>query len=83
MDYDDLVNLQRNFNLTATVVDSKPDHQASTYIEIEVTDYNDEVPQFVESQKSATLSENATVGTSITRFNATDRDVNPEYKKFE
>ncbi|XP_052798901.1 neural-cadherin-like [Mya arenaria] len=83
VDYDDLTNLQRNFNLTAYVVDSNPAHRAQTYIEIEVTDYNDEVPKFVEPQKSVTLREDVEVGKSIAHFNATDRDVNPDFSHFE
>ncbi|KAH3883569.1 hypothetical protein DPMN_007529, partial [Dreissena polymorpha] len=83
VDYDDLDNLQRNFNLTAIVVDADPNHKDQTSIQIIVTDYNDEVPTFDKAQKSVTVAENMAVGTSVAHFNATDRDVNPEYKKFE
>ncbi|XP_052798683.1 neural-cadherin-like isoform X2 [Mya arenaria] len=83
VDYDDRVNIQRSFNLTAYVVDSNPDHRAQTYIEIEVTDYNDEVPTFTEPQKSVTLKEDVAVGMYIAKFTATDSDVNIEYSHFE
>lgn len=87
MDYDDLENLQRNFNLTAYAVDPDPgqnnEKRAQTYIEVTVTDYNDEVPIFDPPEKVKTIAENADVGTLLETFTATDRDVNPQYKNFE
>jgi hypothetical protein len=87
VDYDDLNNLQRNFNLTAYAVDPDPginnEKRAQTYIEVIVTDYNDEVPTFQNPKQQTSVAEDAGIGTSLARFTATDRDVDENYKKFE
>ena len=87
VDYDDLQNLQRNFNLTAYAVDPDPgpnnEKRAQTYIEVIVTDYNDEVPTFENPKQQTSVAEDAQVGTSLATFTATDRDVDENYSKFE
>ncbi|XP_052797524.1 cadherin-7-like [Mya arenaria] len=83
VDYDDVQKLQRSFNLTANVVDSDPNHWAQTLIEIEVTDYNDEVPTFIPQYTSVTILEDLAIGTAFVRFHAFDGDVTPAYAQFE
>lgn len=87
VDFDDINNLQRSFNLTAYAVDPNPgpnnENRAETRIEIQVTDYNDVVPTFVEREKTASVSEAAPVGTILATFSANDRDVNPAFGTFE
>lgn len=62
------------FNLTVFVSDPNTEHVDEAYIEIYVTDYNDNPPSFVDKTQSATLYENIPRGTSVARFRAIDRD---------
>ena len=79
--------MQRNFTLTVYAVDSNPgvnnENRASTSVYIEVTDYNDETPKFIEPEKSVTVSEGERQGKVLANFTASDRDVNPEFSQFE
>ncbi|XP_053376534.1 neural-cadherin-like [Mercenaria mercenaria] len=87
VDYDDIQNMQRNFNLTVYAVDPDPGpdnkKRAETFVEVVVTDYNDEVPTFVIREKTKSIPENAQVGTLLETFIATDKDVDEDYKTFE
>lgn len=76
---------QTSFNLTVYAVDSNPgpnnENRASTFIEIEVIDYNDETPIFSQPEQSVTVAEDANPGLVLKTFNATDKDVKPEYSR--
>ena len=87
IDYDDQNENQRRFNLTAYAEDINPgdnkENRAVTYIELIVEDYNDETPIFHPDKKNTTVPENVAIGTMLAQFNATDRDIHPEYKRLE
>ena len=72
MDYD--VLLDPSFNLTVYVHDPDVNHLDTAYIEVFVTDYNDNAPVFTPAIQTVQVFENVTVGTSLARFNAFDRD---------
>lgn len=48
--------------------------EAETHIVVEVTDENDNSPQFTRTSYQATLDENTPVGTSVLKVEATDKD---------
>ncbi|XP_049898482.1 protocadherin Fat 2 [Epinephelus moara] len=48
--------------------------EAETHVVIEITDENDNSPQFSQTSYQATLDENAPVGSSVLKVVATDRD---------
>lgn len=48
--------------------------EAETHVVIEITDENDNSPQFSQTSYHATLDENAPVGSSVLKVVATDRD---------
>ena len=79
VDYDSM--LTPFFNLTVYVQDSNPGHTDQAYIEIDVSDYNDNAPVFLPNMHSFNMFENETVGTSLVKFRATDSDmgVNKEF----
>ena len=72
VDFDSLLN--PFFNVTVYVQDTDPAHVDTAYIEVTVTDYNDNPPVFVPNSKKVTIYENVTVGTTLHRFSAADRD---------
>jgi protocadherin alpha len=80
IDYDSPMN-QQLFNLTVYVQDANTSHIDTAYIEVRVTDYNDNAPVFSPNQQRVTIYENATVGTTLTRFTVNDRDTG-ENKQF-
>ncbi|KAL6117350.1 fat2 [Pungitius sinensis] len=47
---------------------------AETHVVIEITDENDNSPQFAQTSYQATLDENSPVGSSVLKVSATDRD---------
>ena len=49
-------------------------HRDVAYIEVNITDYNDNPPVFVPNVQPVTIFENVTLSTSLARFRATDRD---------
>ncbi len=73
VDYDTLVN--PFFNLTVYVRDSDTTHVDTAYIEVYVTDFNDNPPIFVPNSQKVTEYEDVAVGKSLARFSATDRDL--------
>ena len=73
VDYDTLVN--PFFNLTVYVRDSDTTHVDTAYIEVYVTDFNDNPPIFVPNSQKVTENEDVAVGKSLARFSATDRDL--------
>ena len=46
----------------------------TAHVEVRVTDYNDNAPLFTPNSKTVTIYENVTVGTTLHRFTASDRD---------
>ena len=62
------------FNLTVYVRDTDTTHVDTAYIEVYVTDFNDNPPIFVPNSQKVTENENIHIGKSIGRFSATDRD---------
>ncbi|XP_047440816.1 protocadherin Fat 2 [Mugil cephalus] len=48
--------------------------EAETHVVVEITDENDNSPQFMQTSYQATLDENAPVGSSILKVTASDRD---------
>jgi len=62
------------FNVTVYVQDTDPSHVDAAHIEVRVTDYNDNAPVFTPNSKTVTIYENVTVGTTLHRFTASDRD---------
>ncbi|XP_059176123.1 neural-cadherin-like [Physella acuta] len=63
-----------SFTFTLTVTDGMAGHQNSTQIQINVTDYNDNAPQFNGTDQSITLVEEENPGKAIATFFATDAD---------
>lgn len=55
---------------------SDPDttHVDTAYIEVYVTDFNDNPPVFHPNSQKVPIDENVTKGTSLARFTATDKD---------
>ena len=71
------------FNLTVYVHDPNTAHVDTAHIEVFVTDYNDNPPEFHPSNhKVSGVNENITIGTSLFRFSAEDRDTGLN-KQFE
>ncbi|KAK6169010.1 hypothetical protein SNE40_020141 [Patella caerulea] len=67
------------FYLTVLAVDRgnpKPKSSSATVM-IQLTDVNDESPEFLHDGESVTVPENKTIGLSIFSFNATDSDTDP------
>ncbi|KAG7299926.1 hypothetical protein JYU34_016951 [Plutella xylostella] len=66
----------RRYLLTVTARDGgAPPLSDTTDVEISVVDVNDNAPQFKQQLYSATIVEDALVGTSVTQVSATDADV--------
>ena len=65
------------YNLTALAVDNSGDMplQTSVEVRINVTDVNDNSPQFSMDTYSASLLENTTVGTAVLSVSASDSDI--------
>jgi len=72
VDYDSM--LHPFFNVTVYVQDTDPSHVDTAHIEVRITDYNDNAPVFTPNSKTVTIFENVTVGTTLHRFTASDRD---------
>ena len=73
VDYDSLLN--PFFNLTVHVHDSDTTHIDTAYIEVFVTDYNDNAPRFEPKPiHQVKVYENITAATTLAKFRATDRD---------
>ena len=72
MDYDALPN--PFFNVTVYVQDTDSSHVDTAYIEVRVTDFNDNAPAFIPNSKKVTIFENVTVGTTLHQFSAADKD---------
>lgn len=63
------------YYLTAVVQDRKiPEWECVSYIEIILTDVNDNAPSFSASSYTVTISEDAPIGTLVTKMHATDMD---------
>lgn len=62
------------FNLTVYVTDPNDMHRDVAYIEVNITDYNDNPPVFVPNVETVSIFENVTVSTSLAKFGATDKD---------
>ncbi|ESN95524.1 hypothetical protein HELRODRAFT_179299 [Helobdella robusta] len=79
LDYDTME--KPYFNLTVHVRDSNPNHNDTAFVEITITDANDNPPVFNPNLEKATLFENATVGTTLKKFTAIDIDtgINAEF----
>lgn len=72
IDFDSLLNPV--FNVTVYVQDTDPSHVDTAYIEVKVTDFNDNAPVFTPNSKKASIFENVTIGTTLYRFSASDKD---------
>ena len=72
IDFDSLLNPV--FNVTVYVQDSDPSHVDTAYVEVKVTDFNDNAPLFSPNSKKVTIYENVTIGTTLHRFSASDKD---------
>lgn len=72
VDYDSLLN--PTFNLTVYVEDTDTTHVDVAYIELRVTDANDNAPVFSPNQQRITIFENVSVATTLFKFAVTDRD---------
>ena len=70
------------FNLTVFVEDGDTSHVDTAYIEVRVTDYNDNQPVFNPNQHRVTVFENASIATTLYKFSATDRDtgINKQFR---
>lgn len=73
VDFDSLPNPV--FNLTVYVQDIDATHVDTAYIEIQVTDYNDNAPVFMPNSKKVAIYENVTIGTTLHKFLASDKDI--------
>ena len=63
------------YNLTIAAIDGgSPPLTGTTAITVDITDVNDNAPQFNEKQNDVTVSENTAVGTVIAVIEATDAD---------
>ncbi|XP_069754250.1 protocadherin Fat 1-like [Narcine bancroftii] len=65
---------QTKYVLTVRATDSVTGFYAEAIIEINVEDVNDNIPTFIETVYSATISEASAIGTSVVRVSATDAD---------
>ncbi|XP_033753809.1 LOW QUALITY PROTEIN: neural-cadherin-like [Pecten maximus] len=68
---------QRFFNLTVKARDSNPLHEDHAFVEITVTDANDEPPKFTDTVKIMDFNENIEEGTLLYTFAANDKDSPP------
>lgn len=68
---------QRFFNLTVKARDSNPLHEDHAFVEITVTDANDEPPKFTDTVKILDFEENIEEGTLLYTFTAYDNDSPP------
>lgn len=73
VDFDSLPNPV--FNLTVYVQDIDATHVDTAYIEVQVTDYNDNAPVFMPNSKKVAIYENVTIGTTLHKFLASDKDI--------
>ncbi|CAH1778847.1 unnamed protein product [Owenia fusiformis] len=71
------------FNLTVQVTDPNPEHKDIAYIQVHVTDFNDNAPEFSPPHIPVTVPENVTIGYPLATFTATDKDQEGENSKFE
>jgi len=80
VDYDLLLN--PTFNLTVYVEDTDTTHVDVAYIELRVTDANDNAPVFSPNQQRISIFENVSVSTTLFRFSVSDRDTgtNKQYR---
>ena len=62
------------FNLTVQVRDPDITHVDTAYIEVYITDYNDNPPVFIPNSQKVSIDEDAEVGTPLAKFSATDKD---------
>lgn len=71
-----------SFNVTVYVEDADTSHVDTAYIEVRVTDYNDNAPMFSPNQQRVTVFENATIATTLYKFSASDRDtgINKQFR---
>lgn len=72
LDYEDMS--QRFMNLTIKVNDEKESHYDYAYVEIILTDYNDNPPDFKIKHQTKRLKEDVQPGTSLVKVEATDAD---------
>ena len=75
VDYED--PNQRFFNLTVNARDNNPAHYDVAYIEVTVTDANDEAPKFTEPVKTDQFPENIPEKFLLHTFTAYDKDSYP------
>jgi hypothetical protein len=73
LDFDSL--LRPFVNVTVYVQDTDPNHVDTAYIEVTITDFNDNAPTFFPNSNKVTIFENVTIGTTLYRFNAADKDI--------
>lgn len=67
---------QSRYNLEAHVQDrEKSDWECISKVEITLLDINDNAPVFVSDNNTASLSEDAQIGTIIIKMHATDADI--------
>jgi len=80
VDYDSLLN--PTFNLTVYVEDTDMTHVDVAYVELRVTDANDNAPVFSPNQQRITIYENVSVATTLFKFAVNDRDtgVNKQFR---
>ncbi|PVD20719.1 hypothetical protein C0Q70_18878 [Pomacea canaliculata] len=71
VDYDPPMN-ERFFNLTVSVTDGR--FTDTCYVEIKVTDFNDNAPQIQPQSVTVNISENVVVDYLLANFSATDID---------
>lgn len=68
--------LQSRYNLEAHVQDrGKSDWECVSKVEITMLDINDNPPLFVSNNNTASLSEDAQIGTIVIKMHATDADI--------
>lgn len=81
VDFDSLPN--PFFNLTIYVQDIDANHVDTAYIEVQVTDFNDNAPMFIPNSKKVSIFENVTIGTTLHKFTATDKDtgINQQFRQ--
>ena len=80
VDYDSLLN--PTFNLTVYVEDTDMEHVDVAYVELRVTDANDNAPVFSPNQQRITIPENVSVATTLFQFSVNDRDtgINKQFR---
>ena len=80
VDYDTLPS--PFFNLTVYVHDPDQTHVDTAHIEVFVTDFNDNPPEFSPPSQKVSCNENITIGRTLARFSAEDKDTGLN-KQFE